>query len=620
MFRFQTWQMAYAAEPCETSQLRDCSEQAALADWVRSTPRCAIIDLRPEADFARTHLAGSTSLPWADFIARAHELPERGAGLALLADDAAVAAAAVDHMRRAGYVIHFTIALHAAGLASAVWPLAPAASLASSKPLWHPSPCLKELIETIERQLGAPGESSKTVLDLGCGTGRDCIFLATRGHFTVTGVDYLEKQLVRARDLASRCNVADSCTFLKMDVCFAAPSEWLPEKPADIVHIGRFLHRPLLPILRDQCVAPGGFIVYHTFMVGCEKFGRPRKPEHLLRKGELRKVFAGWNVLMDEVRPCSDGRPLSWFAARKPLDTRVLSVVPKALAQATTDHATVQSPATSEPGMKRKKPERSSRQQRQTDAATLPRRFALFYKGIGPQGTKDWDAFERSLLAPHRGFCFRVCGGAVAAAATDRELVATFGDLILPMEAAASAPGLRRLEWTADGRRSWRLVASRSELRSEPRFGALRDWVVKRQRTGQVRKEDLADMLPVVTLLRQSLVRSAEDRVLDLCAAPPHLAPGAGTGRLLDCLWDGGDDSANGTMAGASNYTPHAKRLLVSNEAELSRCWMVLQDAGLPEGRRALSPLVLCASNPETFPIPAAADLSSVFVPSLTTS
>eukprot|EP01043_Picozoa_sp_COSAG02_P018047 COSAG02_NODE_832_length_16660_cov_16.228006_10_plen_980_part_00 len=578
-----------------------------------STTRCGVIDLRSEADFARVHLAGSTSLPWgndisgADFIARAHELPERGARLALLADEVRVAVAASDHMRRAGYVIHFTIALPADGLASAVWPVAPAASLATSIPLWHPSPCLSELIETIERQLGDRGESSQTILDLGCGTGRDCIFLAMRGGFTVTGVDYLEKQLVRARDLASRCDVAQSCTFRQMDVCVGAPAEWLPAKPADIVHIGRFLHRPLLPVLRDHCVAPGGFIIYHTFMVGCEAFGRPRKPEHLLRKGELRELFVGWDVLMDEVRPCSDGRPLSWFAARKPQDSRAPSTVPTALASAhadATDCGGMHGPAGNEPGMKRKKPERLSRQQRQVEATTLPRRFESFYKGVRPRGVEDWDAFERRLLAPHRGFCFRVCGGAAAAAATGQELLATFGDLILPAEAAASAAGLRRLEWTADGGRSWRFVASRSELRSEPQLGALRDWVVKRQRTGQVRKEDLADMLPVVALLRQC--GSAVERVIDLCAAPPHLAPGVGTGRLLDCLWDGGDYSADGAKAAASKYTPQAKRLLVSNEQELSRCWMVLQDAGLPESRRSLSPLVLCASKAEAFPIPPA--------------
>ena len=592
---------------------------AALSEWVESAPCCGLIDLRPEADFAGSHLAGSTSLPWGDdisggdFIARAHELPERGATLALLADNAAVAAAAADHMRRAGYVIQFTVALSAAELARVAWPVSPGASVASSRQLWKPSPCLQEVIEPIERQLAVHAGSKNTALDLGCGTGRDCIFLAKRG-FAVTGVDYLEKQLVRARDLASRCDVAQSCTFLEVDACTGAPATWVPANPASIVHVGRFLHRPLLPILRDQCVAPGGFIVYHTFMVGCEAFGRPRKPEHLLRDGELRKVFAGWHVLVDDVRPCSDGRPLSWFAARKPLDEE--SHIPKETADyddASSSTIKVQAPSASGPGTKRKYPERSNRQQRKAEAAKLSRRFEYFYQGVGRGIAEHWDDFERSLLTPHRGFCFRVCGGTAAATATGRELLETFGNLILPVKAAADTPGLRRLEWTADGGRSWRLAATRSELQSDPQLRTFRDWVIARQRTGQVRREDLADMLPVVALLRQSLAGSVVERVLDLCAAPPHLAPGVGTGRLLDSLWDGGDFSA-GTAAGPSYHTPQAKRLLVSNEPELSRCWMVLQEAGLPDSRRSLSPVVLCACQPEAFPIPPTSGTFSVFV------
>ena len=356
--------------------------------------------------------------------------------------------------------------------------------------------------------------------------------------------------------------------------------------------------------------------MYHTFMVGCEAFGRPRKPEHLLRIGELREVFAGWDVLMDEVRPCSDGRPLSWFAARKPLDEPSPAAIPKEPVDhgdASSRTIKVQAPAVCGPGTKRKNPERSNRQQRLAEAAQLSRRFESFYQGVGRGVAERWEDFERSLLAPHRGFCFRVCGGTAAATATSRELLETFGNLILPVKAAADTPGLRRLEWTADGGRSWRLVASRSELQSDPQLRALRDWVIARQRTGQVRREDLADMLPVVALLRQSLAGSVVERVLDLCAAPPHLAPGVGTARLLDSLWDGGDFSA-------SHHTPQAKRLLVSNEPELSRCWMVLQEAGLPDSRRSLSPVVLCACQPEAFPVPPSSGTFSVFVPSVTIS
>ena len=97
---------------------------AAIEGWVAegAPPArcCGLIDLRPAAAFAAQHLDGSTSLPWgadgADFVARAHELPQRGSPVALLADCADTAAAASDHLRRAGYAVRFAVALPAAAL------------------------------------------------------------------------------------------------------------------------------------------------------------------------------------------------------------------------------------------------------------------------------------------------------------------------------------------------------------------------------------------------------------------------------------------------------------------------------------------------------------------------
>ena len=54
----------------------------------------------------------------------------------------------------------------------------------------------------------------------------------------------------------------------------------------DAVVIANYLHRPLFPYI-IAAVAPGGLLIYETFAVGNEKLGRPRKPEYLLRRGEL---------------------------------------------------------------------------------------------------------------------------------------------------------------------------------------------------------------------------------------------------------------------------------------------------------------------------------------------
>jgi 2-polyprenyl-3-methyl-5-hydroxy-6-metoxy-1,4-benzoquinol methylase len=53
----------------------------------------------------------------------------------------------------------------------------------------------------------------RTVLDVGCGSGRYCIAFATRGASRVVGVDFAPGMIELANDLAKRAGVADRCEF-----------------------------------------------------------------------------------------------------------------------------------------------------------------------------------------------------------------------------------------------------------------------------------------------------------------------------------------------------------------------------------------------------------------------
>ncbi|HEY0700550.1 MAG TPA: class I SAM-dependent methyltransferase, partial [Micromonospora sp.] len=57
-----------------------------------------------------------------------------------------------------------------------------------------------------------------TVLDLGCGTGAEAVFLAMKGFRPVVGVDFSAVALRRARARAEAAAVADRCSFLQADV------------------------------------------------------------------------------------------------------------------------------------------------------------------------------------------------------------------------------------------------------------------------------------------------------------------------------------------------------------------------------------------------------------------
>ena len=56
--------------------------------------------------------------------------------------------------------------------------------------------------------------------------------------------------------------------------------------------VTNYLHRPLLKTLVDS-VVPDGWLIYETFAVGNEKFGRPSNPDFLLRPGELLDAVHG---------------------------------------------------------------------------------------------------------------------------------------------------------------------------------------------------------------------------------------------------------------------------------------------------------------------------------------
>ncbi|MBN2600568.1 MAG: class I SAM-dependent methyltransferase [Candidatus Marinimicrobia bacterium] len=67
-------------------------------------------------------------------------------------------------------------------------------------------------VDFIENEIGH--DTSKKIIDIGCGTGRHAVELARRGY-SVTGIDLSDSQLARAREKAAIAGV--NVTFLKKD-------------------------------------------------------------------------------------------------------------------------------------------------------------------------------------------------------------------------------------------------------------------------------------------------------------------------------------------------------------------------------------------------------------------
>ncbi|WP_241004198.1 class I SAM-dependent methyltransferase [Magnetospirillum aberrantis] len=125
-----------------------------------------------------------------------------------------------------------------------------------------------------------------SVLDVACGGGRHGRYFLACGH-TVTGID---------RDLSR--TTAPGAELIAADLEDGTP--WpLGPRQFDAVVVANYLWRPLFPAL-CAALAPGGVLLYETFADGNQAFGRPSRPDFLLKRGELLELAAGLTVVAYE--------------------------------------------------------------------------------------------------------------------------------------------------------------------------------------------------------------------------------------------------------------------------------------------------------------------------------
>ncbi len=149
---------------------------------------------------------------------------------------------------------------------------------------------MRQVSAWVERYapLVPPGE----VLDLACGGGRHARHLAALGH-PVTALDRDPEALALA--------AGPGITTVEYDLeQEGAAWPFGPGRFAGIV-VTHYLHRPLMAQLASS-LAPDGVLIYETFSIGNEEFGKPSNPAFLLARGELLELArqAGLRVLAFE--------------------------------------------------------------------------------------------------------------------------------------------------------------------------------------------------------------------------------------------------------------------------------------------------------------------------------
>ena len=125
------------------------------------------------------------------------------------------------------------------------------------------------------------------MLDLAAGGGRHCRLFRDLGH----RVTALDRDVSGLADLQGDPRVE----VIRADLEDGPPdASWRPlegRRFAGIV-ITNYLHRPLFAKIA-AALLPGGVLLYETFGLGNERFGRPSNPDFLLAPGELLDCVRG---------------------------------------------------------------------------------------------------------------------------------------------------------------------------------------------------------------------------------------------------------------------------------------------------------------------------------------
>ena len=265
-----------------------------------------VLDVQSQPNYEAGHAAGAYNIPFDELPDRGFEMPSHVTPMVVECDAADVETVrewfATRDERCRWNVVDVRVAR-----TEETGPGVPGRFLFSGSPL------LAAMEQHVRAAAAAPGSRA---LDLASGSGRDAALLCCRYGFDfVCALDRDAKALRRWARLLDRHQVAPESRVaveatIRAEGDLTAALASLPG-PWDLIHVARFLKREILVELATL-LAPGGILLYHTFVEDTPS------STHAVAPDELRRAFSSLEILRDDVEAIDDGRELSFFAARKP--------------------------------------------------------------------------------------------------------------------------------------------------------------------------------------------------------------------------------------------------------------------------------------------------------------
>jgi SAM-dependent methyltransferase len=133
-------------------------------------------------------------------------------------------------------------------------------------------------------------------LDYACGSGRHTLWLAQQG-FELVAIDRDQAALNQIQEKAENIPSGSIKT-----ICLDLEGElWNLESLGqfDAIIVTNYLFRPHLHKL-PKLLNKNGFLVYETFAVGNEAYGKPSNPDFLLKPNELLSFAQNMKILAFE--------------------------------------------------------------------------------------------------------------------------------------------------------------------------------------------------------------------------------------------------------------------------------------------------------------------------------
>jgi len=243
-------------------------------------PLRRILDPRPSAETAAYPYRESVNIPLDELAQRRNELPRKGRTLQV---------AASEELYREAQRVLLSLGINGEAPTALDWRVGP-------RPrgrLWSPS-------EFLLRE--APLIKQETAIDLGCGSGRDAVWLAANG-WKVMAIDHLSDAIDMARDLERRYLAQPSINW--------RPEDYLASKPQafDLIFCSFSFRKPLTNKLIDFA-HEGTVALIETFTLEHRRtFNKPKEEAVLaieelqgLEKWTIEHVEQGWHYERHTIR------------------------------------------------------------------------------------------------------------------------------------------------------------------------------------------------------------------------------------------------------------------------------------------------------------------------------